>query len=88
MKSVIAYLWGSDRSDVMTASAELTGNIQILEMIAPKNIETLTDDQKAALIAVAKQRGQIINEAKQTGKGYLLFAEWLLALHAYAEHTG
>lgn len=54
MKSVVAYLWGPQRSDVVVACNELTENIEMLEDVAPSAIDELSAESRRALIDYGK----------------------------------
>ena len=46
MKSVVAYLWGPERSDVVASANEITENIAMLEDIAPSDLDALSEESR------------------------------------------
>ena len=62
MSGLVSFLWGPERIDVVAAAAEITGNITMLEMIAPKNLDSITEEQRAVLHDL-KTHGGLLHEA-------------------------
>ena len=87
MRSVVGYLWGLERLDIVVAANELTENVASLEVVAPSDIANLSPAHRAALIHFGKIRAGIMTQVKPTGHGYVLFCEWMEKLHDYAKYT-
>ena len=88
MRTVVGYLWGEERLDVMVAARELTENIAILEVLAPSDIEHLSPSSCAALAEFGRVNRGMIPDVTAAAKGYELLAKWMDALHTFAKHTG
>ncbi len=88
MRTVVAYLWGSERMDVMIASSELTEDVQaILNEFACQNIDQLPQYALDALKEFNSENKGLVQECAATGKGYELLAKWMDALYEYALYT-
>ena len=88
MMGVVAYLWGPHRTDVFIAANELTENIEMLEEVAPGELDSLSCEARQALRDYTKVKKGILEDVRRQGKGYELFAIWLDAIHAFADYTG
>ena len=84
MRTVVGYLWGPDRRDVMAAAFEITEDIQSLEVLAPSDLDNLSLTSCQALKEFDRVNSGLIPAVAATGKGYELLAKWMEALHAYA----
>ena len=88
MRTVVMYVWGDQRHDIMTASYELTENIQVIWRLIPNGIDNLPAHCRAALEEFFRCQNGMMHECETTGQGYVLLCKWMQTLYDYAEHTG
>ena len=72
----------------MAAAFEITENMQSLEILAPSDLDNLSLQSCQALREFNRVNSGLISAVATTGKGYVLLAKWMEAIHDYANHTG
>ncbi len=88
MRTVVAYLWGSERMDVMVASAQLTEDVQsTLNEFACQNIDQPPKYALDPLKEFNAENKGLGQACAATGKGYELLAKWMEALYEYSLYT-
>ena len=86
MEAIVSCIFGPERSDIKFAANELTENVEVLDKLAPKQA-CIPEESRPGLQFYGEVKYGLIENVRETGKGYELLAAWMNALYEYAQYT-
>ena len=87
MEAIVSCVYGPDRTDIKFAANELTEDVALLGELAPHHV-CIPELSQPGITFYGTVKFGLLEDVRETGKGYELLAIWMNALFEYAKHTG